>query len=144
LKEARESERMEILKLLEEQFGIDVGEMEKYRFLVSSNERIFILSCSGYPEIKDKYFMGCYFGKKERDGLRLSIEGSQIVGTHAKKGIVDITYDECVRWMSGEDITREGVTGYVILKWKDLILGCGKGNGRYIKNWIPADRRLNR
>ena len=143
MKEAEPSEKEDIFRLLIQQFGIDTSCIENFRFFISPNGRIFILSCSEYPEIKDKYFMGCYFGRKERDGLRLSIEGSQMVGMHAKKGIVEVTREEFEKWMSGQDISRENIHGYVILKWGNLILGCGKGNGRYIKNWIPRDRRVS-
>ncbi|MEM0353055.1 MAG: hypothetical protein QXM15_01000 [Archaeoglobaceae archaeon] len=28
------------------------------------------------------------------------------------------------------------------MKWRDYFLGCGKGNGKKILNFVPKDRRL--
>lgn len=85
--------------------------------------------------------MGIYFGKIERDGIRLSIEGSFIVGKVAKKGVIELAEEDAIRWMSGEDIEAK-VKGYCILKWGQYYLGCGKGNGKVVKNYVPKDRRL--
>jgi len=86
---------------------------------------------------------GTYFARIERDGLRLSIEGSYIVGPGAGKGIIEIDEHSAELWMKGEDITSEAeVTGYVIIKHGGYYLGCGKGNGNVIRNFIPKGRRI--
>ncbi|MCX8172837.1 MAG: hypothetical protein N3D09_04410 [Archaeoglobaceae archaeon] len=84
---------------------------------------------------------GIYFGKIEKDGLRLSIEGSFIVGRVAKKGVVELEDEKALKWLSGEDI-ESSYKGYCILKWGQYYIGCGKGNGKLIKNYVPKDRRL--
>ncbi|MBS7249183.1 MAG: hypothetical protein KIH08_01120 [Candidatus Freyarchaeota archaeon] len=86
---------------------------------------------------------GVYFGRFEKDGLRLSIEGSQLIGGKAKRNIVELDYENAVKWMRGEDIKVETeARGYVILKWKNYYLGCGKIKEGTITNFVPKDRRV--
>lgn len=86
---------------------------------------------------------GTYFARIERDGLRLSIEGSYIVGPNAGKGVIEINKKTASLWMKGEDIPLEiDITGYVILKNGNYYLGCGRSNGKFIRNFIPKGRRI--
>jgi NOL1/NOP2/fmu family ribosome biogenesis protein len=86
---------------------------------------------------------GVYFGRFEKDGLRLSIEGSQLIGEKAKRNIVEVDHENAVKWMRGEDIKVETeACGYVILKWKNYYLGCGKIRNGKIINFVPKDRRV--
>lgn len=84
---------------------------------------------------------GIYFGKIEKDGLRLSIEGSFLVGKVAKKGVLEVDEEEAIKWLKGGDLERN-FEGYCILKWGEYFLGCGRGNGKIIKNFVPKERRL--
>ncbi len=120
---------------MKEQFDADLD----LEFLIRGKKRVFAFKrCDA--GIK-KVFEGIYFGKIEKDGLRLSIEGSFIVGKVAKKGIVELSEEEAMKWLKGEDLIKE-FKGYCILKWGEYFLGCGKGNGKKILNFVPKDRRL--
>lgn len=121
---------------MKKQFGAELS----INFAVRGKGRVFAFEeCN--IEIK-KVNEGIYFGKIEKDGLRLSIEGSFIVGRVAKKGIVELSEEETTKWLSGEDLDIP-IEGYCILKWEDYFLGCGKGNGKKILNFVPKDRRLH-
>lgn len=86
---------------------------------------------------------GFYFGRLEKDGLRLSIEGTQLIGKKVKKNILEIDYNQAIKWMKGEDLQVESETGgYVILKWRNYYLGCGKLKNRKVINFVPKDRRI--
>ena len=86
---------------------------------------------------------GVYFGRLEKDGLRLSIEGTQLIGKKAKNKVIEIDYEKAIKWMKGEDIKVESEAyGYVILKWKNYYLGCGKLKDGTIINFVPKDRRI--
>ncbi len=86
---------------------------------------------------------GVYFGRFEKDGLRLSIEGSQLIGEKAKRNIVEVDYENAVKWMRGENIKVDTeACGYVILKWKNYYLGCAKIKNGTITNFVPKDRRV--
>jgi len=123
-----------VRKLLREQFGAEVD----LQFFTSGKGRIYVYRDSECP-IKGK--AGIYFGKMEKDGLRLSIEGSFIVGRVAKKSVLEIDQEKAMRWLAGEDI-EANVEGFWILKWGQYFLGCGKGDGRVLRNYVPKDRRI--
>jgi len=126
----------EVNKLLRKQFGIDVD----LEFKEMGKRRIYAYrKCSFDISAKHE---GIYFARLEKDGLRLSIEGSFIVGKDAKKGVFEVNEENARRWMRGEEIESD-MKGYVIVKWGDYFLGCGKGNGYRILNFIPKDRRIS-
>lgn len=125
-----------VSQLLEEQFGTKIA----LEFKEMGKKRIYAFKRCGL-DIKT-YHYGVYFGKLERNGLRLSIEGSQLIGPSARKGVFEIDKSKAIQWMSGEDIEGE-VKGYVIIKWGNYFLGCGKGNGEKIRNFIPKERRIS-
>ncbi|MCS7143650.1 MAG: hypothetical protein NZ879_01365 [Archaeoglobaceae archaeon] len=110
------------------------------KFIFKGKRRVFAFkNCD--LELK-KVGEGIYFGKIEKDGLRLSIEGSFIVGKVAKKGVLDLNDEQAISWLLGKDLEIP-FKGYCILKWGEYFLGCGKGNGKKILNFVPKERRLN-
>ncbi len=117
------------------QFGADVN----LQFFISGKGRVYAYKDFECP-LKGR--TGIYFGKIEKDGLRLSIEGSFIVGKLAKKSVLEVDDEKAFRWMSGENI-EASVKGFCILKWGQYFLGCGKGDGKVVKNYVPKDRRVN-
>ncbi len=130
-----------IAELLEKQFGISREDFYKLEleFEERGKRRIYAFrKCDvGVPE----YHYGLYFGTLERDGIRLSIEGSDIVGRIAKRGVLEVDDEKAMKWLRGEDI-EVNVKGYAIVKWGSYFLGCGKGNGRILRNYVPKERRL--
>lgn len=126
----------EILEALREQFGVEsIG----FRLKVMGKNRIYAYrDCSLDVE---EYHSGVYFGRIERDGIRLSIEGCYLLAEQLRKNVVEVSFEEMLRWLRGEDLEREE-RGYVVLKWGRYYLGCGKGNGKIIRNFVPKDRRL--
>ncbi|MEM4279871.1 MAG: hypothetical protein QXP28_05490 [Archaeoglobaceae archaeon] len=120
---------------MKEQFDVELS----LEFIIRGKQRVFAFKKCDL-RVK-KVSEGLYFGKIEKDGLRLSIEGSFIVGRVAKKGVVKIGEEEAMKWLRGEDLEIP-YRGYCILKWRDYFLGCGKGNGKKILNFVPKDRRL--
>lgn len=122
-------------RLLKEQFDVEVN----LNFYIGGKGRVYAYRDFNCP-LKGKS-MGIYFGKIEKDGLRLSIEGSFIVGKVAKKGILELDEENALKWLSGKDI-EANFEGFCILKWGQYFLGCGKGDGKVIRNYVPKDRRL--
>ncbi len=124
-------------KLLKEQFDAELR--EDIRFYLGGKNRVYAYKSCEFDEIASH--KGIYFGTIERDGLRLSIEGSFIVGKIAKKNVVELDSESFGRWMSGGDI-EASVKGYYIVKCGNYFAGCGKGNGRVLRNFVPKDRRV--
>lgn len=88
--------------------------------------------------------VGMYFAEDKKGDLRLSIEGSQLVGPLAKKNVVELDRDEMIAWLRGMDLNKEGDwSGFVILKHDDDFLGAGKYTvDKKILNFVPKARRL--
>lgn len=128
-----------VLEMLKEQFGADLSETN-IEFKLMGKNRIYAYKPYEIG-IQEKH-SGIYFGTMEKDGIRLSIEGSYIVGKVAKKCVLEIEKDKVIDWMKGYNINGK-IKGYVILKWKNYFLGCGRGNGKIIRNYIPKSRRIN-
>ena len=88
--------------------------------------------------------LGLYFGQKRNDELRLSIEGSQLVGKTAGKNVAELDDNEAKAWIQGGKITKElpGCSGFVIIKHGTDFLGCGKYKEGKILNYFPKARRI--
>lgn len=151
LKILNKKETKRILSLIESQWGAS-GESfgQDYVFLLNNRSRFFIAN----RELFDVDFsklrinsIGLYLGEIMDDGLRLSIEGSQIVGKYSKKGIVELDDSEMRAWLKGEDIPSSAAVaaeeGYVILKHDGDYLGCGRAKAGRILNYVPKTRRLS-
>lgn len=132
---------------IKEQFGCDF--FEDFVFLQNLKDRIFITNKDIAKIDLDRLrinSIGLYFGEFRQKKLRLSIEGSQIIGKLAKKNILTLNEKEAKEWMSGNDILvkKRSLTpgSFVILQHKKDILGCGKYNGEKVMNYVPKERRI--
>ncbi len=125
-----------VLKALKEQFGVEVI---PFKLKIMGKGRIYAyFDC--FPEVEE-YHSGVYLGRIERDGVRLSIEGCYLLKDRIKRNVKEVSYDEMLKWLRGEDIEGKE-KGYVVLRWNDYFLGCGKGNGKIIRNFVPKERRI--
>jgi len=130
-----------IYKQLEEQFGnkkkLDFG------FLENNKDKIFLIS-KKYAELDTKRLrvnnLGMYFAKRQIDGIRLSIEGSQMI--EPTKNIIQLNKEQMEQWLKGEDIPFEHETAYVIVKHNKDVLGCGRVVNNILRNMVPKERRL--
>jgi len=146
LKILNSKEIKEIYKMIEEQWGakIKLG----YGFLKNNKNRVFVVS-KDISKINLSALRlnsaGMYFCEIDAKGIRLSIEGSQIVGPKAVKNIVELNEDETRKWFKGEDLEKEcsDCSGFVILKNNKDFLGNGKYSNGKILNYVGKTRRVN-
>ncbi|MDE1848827.1 MAG: hypothetical protein KGH55_02240 [Nanoarchaeota archaeon] len=76
-------------------------------------------------------------------GIRLSIEGSQILKNQIKKNTFELDEKQAEEWMSGRELNiRPGTRAFLVMKYKNDFLGCGKASEEKISNFIPKMRRL--
>ena len=134
----------EIKKLLLDQFGFS-KELD-YAFLKNKDEKIFLLS-RDFARLDTKELridsLGLYFGKVERGEIRLSIEGSQIIGPYCTKNVLAVSDDEVLFWIAGDDLgVQDRTNGVYIVKNNDDFLGCGKLSGDKFYNFVPKPRRV--
>jgi NOL1/NOP2/fmu family ribosome biogenesis protein len=87
--------------------------------------------------------IGLYFGTLEKGELRLSIEGSQIVGKTAQHHIIDIDDVGMMAWLRGTDLPTESVEkGFLLVRHGHDFLGCGKVKDGKLLNFYPKSRRI--
>ncbi len=138
-------ERKDILRRIEESWGAKPdGDLV---FLMNNQNKIFLVTRDIEKIDLDRVRVnniGLYFGEiTTRDELRLSIEGSSIVGKSAEKNILELSKEQAKSWFAGEDLEVEDTrTGFMIVKCKSDFLGCGKLAGGKLYNFVPKARRV--
>ncbi len=140
------SEKKKILAKLNEQYGISklpyllikFGE-DKIRIYSGSlsNEELNTLASSLNIEN-----IGLYSMKQEKDGIRLTLDGLQLLKNQITKNITNIDDKQAENWLRGNDLDIQTGRGFKILKNNDEFLGCGKSTGERIANFVPKERRI--
>jgi len=144
LKILNSKEIKEILKLIEKQWNVKIK--LEYTFLKNNKNRVFIINKDiekiELEKLRVNSF-GLYFCEIDNMGIRLSIEGSQIIGPKATKNIVEINSLQIKQWLKGEDLEVNGnYSGFVIIKHKNDFLGSGKYKNGKILNYVSKSRRI--
>ena len=146
LKILNSKEIKEIYELIESQWGAKIK--VNYGFLKNNKNRVFVvnkdISKIDISKLRINS-VGMYFCEFDKNGIRLSIEGAQLVGPKAKKNVVELNEEEIKKWFKGEDLEKEcsDCKGFVILKQNDDFLGSGKYSNGNIFNYVAKTRRIN-
>ena len=70
----------------------------------------------------------------------------QLFGNIATKNTIELNKQETLTYLQGKDISKNSAnseTGYVILKYKNAVLGCGFYKEGKIGNLLPKQRRIS-
>lgn len=146
LKILNSKEIKQIYEMIEGQWGaeikLDCG------FLRNPKNRVFVISRDVSKIDASKLRInsaGMYLCESDNLGIRLSIEGSQLIGPKASKNIVELNEDEARKWFKGEDLDKEckDCKGFVILRHNNDFLGTGKYANGKILNYVSKTRRVN-
>jgi NOL1/NOP2/fmu family ribosome biogenesis protein len=86
--------------------------------------------------------IGVYFGQLLHGEFRLTLEGSQFVGPHARANILTLTPAQRDDWMLGKDIILDEVhpKEFHIVRCGEDFLGCGKFKNGVLLNYVPKER----
>ena len=140
-------EKKEIKIKLNKQFGVKEIQGMLIKF---GKDRIFFFS----GKLKENEIriieseipierIGVYFARIMNDFPKLSIEGTQILKEQITKNIFELDEKQLKNWMSGRDLMiSTGQRGFLVMKYKEEVLGCGKASEQKISNFIPKMRRL--
>ena len=146
LKELSRKEKKILLKKIEGQYGISSLKIN-YIFLKNNENKIFVINKNlknvNLENIRINS-IGLYFCRLENE-LRLTIEGSQIIGPFAKKNVIDISEDQSSEWLAGNDlenIKEHYDESFVIIRNKKDFIGTGKYKDGKILNYVPKERRI--
>lgn len=138
-------EKKEFLKKLEEQWGTTIT--GDYGFLKDAKGKIFVISKDLSKLDVEKLrinSLGLYIAEWKENVLRLSIEGSQLVGRKANKNIIEISKEEAQQWLMGKDIPKESMgRGFLILKNGEDFYGCGMLKEGVLQNYVGKNRRIS-
>ena len=137
-----------ILKYLRDRFGISKRIFSDYSFIVRG-EKIWI----AFKDVLEKdleglnieaigLLFGRYFEKQKR--FKPTTNALQIFGRYATKNIVELDEKEKDMYIRGYDLEKKLnlEEGYVIVKFKNDVLGCGLYREGKIKNQIPKARKI--
>ena len=135
----------EILALIKNQFDAEYN-FDDYAFFKSEKDKIYIIN----REIDKIDFsslridnIGMYLAHVKDNKIRLSIEGSQLIGLFAKKNIYELNDQEAEQWIMGEDLETENTSNeFVLIKHNNDFLGTGKIKNNKILNFVSKGRRL--
>lgn len=152
-----------LIKEINEIFEISLEESDdlqkSFNFFISSIKKIYILNKFEFNvDLNDLNVnrIGIYFLNRSDNYIRLSVEGSQIIGSKAKKGIVRLSDESFKKWILGEDLViseKEFLkitetcniykNPYVIIQNTNDFFGSGKVIKNKIINYLPKERRVN-
>lgn len=145
LRVVERKDRKRFLEILKKQFGFE--DKLDYVFLINNKNKVFIVNKDLTNIDLNKIrinSIGLYIAEFRNDEVRLSIEGSQIIGVKSEKNVVELNEKEARLWLKGNDLDKEvKAEGFVILKCGNDYLGCGKVKENRILNFVPKTRRLN-
>jgi len=153
LKILNSKETKNIIEKLLEQYGYNYDKTsQEFVFLMNKDNRIYLVSRNieilPYDEMKIDS-MGIYFGELYRESLRMSIEGSQMIGPKSTKNVIEIHTNQMMEWIIGHDIEHEDCgKDFLIISHIDKdtgkkdYFGAGKYKDGKILNFVSKSRRL--
>lgn len=112
----------------------------------AGREKVYLVNRSvGAVDIEQLQInsVGLYIAEFKNTQVRLSIEGSQLIGPVAQKNVCEVSEEQAKDWLEGRDIEVEGnFDGFVILKCGPDYLGSGKVRDGTVFNYVPKIRQV--
>lgn len=145
MKYLRSKEKKQFCNAIEKQWGDCPEEIKEGVLIRTGKERIYIVNKDieriDFEKIKISH-QGVYIAE-DKNELRLSMEGSQIVGPNATKNVLNLNKAQREQWFRGQDIELEGSSeGYLIVKYEEDYMGSAKHKENVLMNFVPKNRRL--
>ncbi len=134
-----------ILEKIKEQFGLKELNLD-YVFLKNKENKIFIAN-KDLDRIDLKRLrinsIGLYFCKIEKNWIRLTVEGSQIIGKFARTNVLELNKNQLKEWIIGNNLDVKGSkNSCVIVKHEHDYFGSGLVKENILINYFPKTRRL--
>ncbi|MBW3019486.1 hypothetical protein KY329_04870 [Candidatus Woesearchaeota archaeon] len=141
----KSKERKQFVNAIEKQWGSCPELIRTHCLVRSGKDRIYLVNTE-YDTVDLNGIrinnVGLYIAEQKGE-LRLSIEGSQLVGPQATKNVLEIDDELRKQWFMGEDLhINKEFEGFVILKHGKDYIGSGKFKEGKILNFVPKTRRL--
>ena len=144
----KSSEKKDIIKELNEQFGISElpyllieSGKEKIRAFSGSLSKEEIIEVGSMANVEG---VGIYLLKKEDTGIRPSFDALMLLKEQINKNILDIDDKQLELWIRGKDLELNIPAGVYAIRNNNDFFGCGKSNGKILFNYVPKERRLKK
>ncbi len=139
-------EKDEFVEKLEEQYGFE-GELD-YTVLKSNKDKYYLITRDVANIELDELninSVGLYFAGEDSGGnLRLSIEGSQMIGPEASENIYELDGEDWQRWIRGEEVEVDMEwSPFLIVTNGEDYMACGKASDGVLKNYVPKSRTIS-
>ena len=143
MRKCSNQEKKLIFKHLEEKFGIDKKIFKGFELYMATRGRVFL----GPKTIVKKLpiislgFLILRFGH-----IKPTTNFFHMFGKHVKKNYLEVTREQAISYIRGEDLDlkeKNGLEGYVLVKYGQFPLGCGLVKEGKLKNMLPKAKRLN-
>jgi len=137
-----------INEMLKENYDAEFN-IDDYYFFKNTKDDIFLISRSieniNIDKIKE-ISAGLYVGQLTGGSIRLSIEGSQIIGRNAKKGIIELNGEEWLLWLKKNDMESSRFNdlkqGYYIVSHNNDFFGSGHLKNGILSSYVPKSRAV--
>ncbi len=145
-------ERKRLLARLAAQFGCDTEALQGYVFLMNAKGKLYLANRELFDRLDLTALkadaVGLYVATRlANNELRMSVEGSQLIGPSSTKNVLFLDDAEFAKWIRGNDIEKEtDLRGFVLVRHGDDFCGCGKPvvdekTGKTtIHNYVPKTR----
>ena len=134
-------ETRKIVDRVKENYGIEEIDMD-YIF-IKVNDKLFLAS-NDFKQLSTEriHNFGLFFARIVDEGMKLSIEGSQMIGNYATKNVAELDIENIKKWIAGYDVPVVNSDGFVIVKHNRDFFGCGKIRNKILMNSVPRERRI--
>ena len=134
-------ETRKIVDKVKEDYGIK--EIDLDYIFVRVKDKLFTAS-NDFNKLSTEriHNFGLFFARIVDGGMKLSIEGSQMIGNYATKNVAEIDFENIKKWIAGYDVPVDNGDGFVIVKHNKDFFGCGKARDKVLMNSVPRERRI--
>ena len=133
-----------MFKFIEDRWGVDLK--GKYAFLMNNKGNVYLASKDvGALDLSGLHVnhIGYYVWEWRHEEARPSIEGSQLIGPHAKHHVLKLNDGLFKLWIAGYDLQYTYADeGFVLMEHNGDFVGCGRAIEGKILNFVPKARRL--
>ncbi|MCB9358366.1 hypothetical protein H6503_00385 [Candidatus Woesearchaeota archaeon] len=137
-----------LLEQINQEYTCDAKTLliDDYTFFISDKNKVYIMNNDiknvDISKVRVNSF-GLYLCEINRGKVRLSIEGTQLLGRYSTKNIIELSVEDSKLWMMGNDLpTNQSFDGFVIIKHGSDYMGCGKIKEGIILNFVSKQRRI--
>jgi len=142
---------MKFVDYIKERFDFSPDDFKGYVF-ISDEKRVYVTTeeCAQTGHLPKAFrSYGIIAGRIQRSGriTKPTTNFFQIFGKFAKRNFIELTEEQKESFIRGQDIKPENTShvtsdGYVIVKFKEHVIGCGLLKSRILYNQLPKTRIL--